>query len=197
MTRPLQTACLVLASGLSKRYGPDDKLLAELKGKALLAYCLDAAKMAGFDGLYVITPQHDPRAELAMSRGYTIIDNPAPKAGQGASIAYGATYMLQQSYDAAVILLGDMPFVTAAYLKNLKRHKPNADIVFSTHHDRRQPPAIFNRKALAMLTELTGDKGAQSLDLSDLDIDVFELPDELARDFDKTDDFKRVDDFKP
>ncbi len=190
MTRPLKTACLVLASGLSKRYGPDDKLLADLKGKALLAYCLDAAKMAGFDGLYVVTPKHDPRAKLAISQGFKIIDNPVPEAGQGASIACGAAYALRQSYDSGCILLGDMPFVTPAYLKGLQRRIRGADIVFSSHHNRQQPPAIFNRKALAMLAELTGDKGAQSLDLSTLNINSSELPDDLARDFDCVDDFK-------
>ncbi len=183
----MRTAALVLASGLSRRFGTDDKLLADLKGQALLAYCLDTAKTARFDGYLVICPDPDPRAELARSLGFQVIPNPSPEQGQGASIALGAKYCQSAGFEAACILLGDMPFVSAEYLQALS--KANGDIIFSLNNDRDQPPAIFRGEALAALTALSGDQGAKTLDLSAFHITQMDLPDPLAMDFDRPEDF--------
>lgn len=183
----MKTAALILASGLSRRFGKEDKLLAELKGQALLAYCLDAAKNVDFDGLFVICPDPDPRADLARSLGFTVINNPSPEAGQGASIALGAQHCISDGFDAVCVLLGDMPFVTTEFLKEL--NQTPGDIVFSQLDDRDQPPAIFRGSALQKLTDLSGDKGAASLDLSAFAKTHIPLPEGMSVDFDTEEDF--------
>lgn len=183
----MKTAALVLASGLSKRFGSEDKLLADLKGQALLAYSLDTARETGFDGLFVICPDPDPRADIARSFGFDVIPNPSPEAGQGATIALGAKHCLSAGFDAVCILLGDMPFVTSDYIRELTQS--TGDIVFSrsgTHH---QPPAIFRGPAIKTLTQLSGDNGAKALELSNFHVEYINLPDEMARDFDLPSDF--------
>jgi len=183
----VKTAALVLASGLSKRFGSEDKLLTDLKGQALLAYSLDTARETGFDGLFVICPDPDPRADIARSFGFDVIPNPSPEAGQGATIALGAKHCQSAGFDAACILLGDMPFVTSHYLRRLKRQ--NGDIIFSRSGSCHQPPAIFRGPAIKALTQLSGDNGAKTLELSNFHIEYINLPEEMARDFDLRSDF--------
>lgn len=183
-------AALVLASGLSRRYGSDDKLMAELKGQALLAYCLDTVETAGFQHRFIVCPDPDPRAELARRFGFSVIANQSPEDGQGTSISLGARHVINAGFDTACILLGDMPFITADYLKSLR--KMNGDIVFSQVQDIDQPPAVFRLAALKALTGLSGDKGAGALDLSCFNVSHMKLPAEMSVDFDTEDDFKAV-----
>ena len=184
-------ACLILASGLSRRFGGDDKLLAELKGQALLAYALDTAKSAPFADYFVITPKNDPRAELARVRGFKVIDNSLPDAGQGASLALGASHIVRADYEAVCVLLGDMPFITPGYLARLIRTSSASDIIFSQNSGLDMPPAIFRGDALLALQNLTGDQGAKHIDLSRFSISRATLPDDMARDMDRPEDFDR------
>ena len=181
-------ACLVLASGLSQRFGEDNKLLADLKGQALLAYCLDTAQSVSFSQRFALTSDDEP-AELARARGFEIIHNLTPEDGMGASLSFGVQRILDAGYDKACILLGDMPFVTASYIQKLIKSSNRSDITYSQNQGREMPPAIFRGGALRALVQLKGDKGAQSLDLSDFEIGHTELPDEMARDIDKPNDF--------
>lgn len=186
----MRCAALVLASGLSTRFGPSDKLLAELKGKALLCYALDAVRQAKFDGYFAITPDRDPRAKLARARGFSVIDNPSPQSGLGATIARGARYLVEIGYESVCITLGDMPFVTSDYLTRLLQRSPNADIIFSEHLSKNQPPAIFRGEALGALMSLSGDIGANALDLSVFKIARLKMPEDISRDMDKPADFE-------
>ena len=58
----MHIAALVLAAGRSRRFGPGDKLLADLEGTPVLAHTLAAVSAAGFDQTLVVTGQD--RAEL-------------------------------------------------------------------------------------------------------------------------------------
>ena len=185
-------AVLVLASGLSKRFGTEDKLMTDLKGQALLAYCLDAARNAEFDRYFIVTPSGDAKAELARSFGFEVIDNPHPEAGQGSSLSTGVTHLLDSKVEKVCVLLGDMPYVTGDFLRELKSASNKSDIVFSRLNDRNQPPAIFNQKAMSRLTSLQGDKGAQTVNWASLKISNLEICKDLAIDFDTEDDFKAV-----
>ena len=182
-------AALVLASGLSTRFGPDDKLMENLKGQALLAYCLDAAIEAEFEAYFIVTPENDPRARLAKSRGFTVIDNPHASDGMGNTIALGARHILAQGYDSVCILLGDMPFISGDYLKSLKSSARGFDAFFSHSQNRNHPPATFGVSALNRLTLLSGDKGASAIDFSGLKTSALDLPGDMAKDFDLASDF--------
>jgi len=183
-------ACLVLASGLSRRFGDADKLMADLNGRVLLAHTLDTARQVEFGGYFIVTPDPDPRAELGRRRGFSIIANLSPEAGQGASLALGARYLLASGFNQACILLGDMPFISPEYLRELIMRSTDFDIIFSHIDDRDQPPAVFSKNALDVLTTLTGDKGARSADLSSFSIGHQDLPANMAPSYDTQKDFK-------
>jgi len=186
----MSLAGLVLASGRSERFGRQDKLLAMLNGKPLLAHCLENVQGAGFDDVFMVCPDPDPRADLARRLGFKVIPNPDPQTGQGASIALGASFLLAKGYDSVCIILGDMPFISSRYFKEIQ--ETPGDIVFSRANDKDQPPAIFRGNALRALTQLSKDRGAKSLDLSSFEITLMDLPPEMSVDFDTEEDFKAV-----
>ena len=164
--------------------------MSELKGQALLAYGLDAARSASFERYFIITPDPDPRATLARRFGFEVIDNPSPESGQGASLARAISHLWDLGIREVCVCLGDMPFVTGAYLNKLRALSGPSDIVFSHTENGDQPPAIFKQEAMQALTRLDQDQGARKLDWSGYNISRLPLPPELAFDFDRPDDFK-------
>ncbi|NNE57350.1 MAG: nucleotidyltransferase family protein [Hellea sp.] len=187
-------ACLVLASGLSRRFGDGDKLMQNLGGKPLLAHCLIAAsEIFAPEHRFIVVPNPDPRSELASQFEFSLIDNPEPETGQGRSLAIGVQALLAQNYHSVCVLLADMPFISPEFIQGFIDQSENFDIGFSQVRGRAQPPAIFKATAFEPLTGLSGDQGARALDLSAFSIAQIPLPEEMARDIDIPDDIP--DDF--
>jgi len=75
-------ACLVLASGLSERFGVADKLSETLCGKPVLDHVLDTVMSMGFGENFIVS---QGRAHT----GFTAIMNKAPENGQGHALRLG------------------------------------------------------------------------------------------------------------
>jgi molybdenum cofactor cytidylyltransferase len=184
-------AALVLAAGLSRRFGPEDKLAAPLDGKPLAAHIAGTLGALPFvERIAVCSAQDGVVAEAFRSAGFTVLVNPAPEQGQGRSLAIGASYAASFDIDGLLVALADMPFVSPAHVEALKARFA-ADprmAVASTAGDYRGPPALFPRASFAALMAMSGDAGAKRLlnDAAMLEVDTGEL-----RDFDTPDDFGR------
>ncbi len=182
-----QVSLVVLASGLSARFGAGNKLLAPLEGRPLADHIATTTERIGYRDHVVVT--HEPEvARLFAARGFRVVDNPAPERGQGSSL--GAALEALPEAEAILICLADMPFVTAGLLQGLcVRFDParGTDVVASAAGERRSPPALFAAARLRAL-ELSGDFGARDL-LRDAAA-VVGRSRELA-DLDTADDFAR------
>lgn len=157
-------AAIVLAAGLSRRFGSDDKLLASLCGKPLAAYAAAAVTKAGFGRRYAVLPADAPALEKVFcDQGFAILANPHPDAGQGSSLAIGVKAAIAAGAKAALIVLADMPFVTPDLLIRLCDGSVDADAAISFDGERRSPPACFSASAFEALATLEGDAGAKAL----------------------------------
>ena len=114
-----RTAVILLASGLSRRYGRKDKMLASLGGKPLAEHA--AGVVLGLDALARVAVCPADRREVGerLSGRFVIALNNAPKSGLGHSIALGAQVALQFKPDAMLFAMADMPFVDAPLLREI------------------------------------------------------------------------------
>lgn len=190
MTRIENTVAVLLAAGLSRRYGGAGKLLAEFRGKPLVLHAAGTIAALPFSRrLAVCRRGDDELAAMLDQLGFVVVRNPDPAQGMASSLALGVAAAGEP--EALVIALADMPLVTAAHLRMLVDRLAPGSIVASVARDgdAPTPPAAFSRPHLPDLLRLTGDKGARHL-LQGADLVV--APEGTLTDFDTPEDFRRA-----
>jgi len=166
--RPEDCALVILASGLSERFGTEDKLMAELDEKPILQYVIDAVVSIPFAERYsVISVRSKARRSLLGCAGFTLIENPNPKAGQGGSLSLAAKAVLAAGHKSMCLVLGDMPFVSVKHILDIMIGMEDKDRAISYCNNNFMPPAIFTGLALRMLVGIDSRTGAKSLFLSE------------------------------
>jgi molybdenum cofactor cytidylyltransferase len=161
MTDAADVALVMLAAGLSRRFGPADKLMAPLAGKPLIRHSID--RLAGFrfgERIAVIRNDAPDVAGLLSAAGYRLVVNPAPERGRGSSLALGAAAIGHA--DACLVWLADMPAVPAAHVRALLDSEA-ASVVASVAAGVKQPPALFRRAHFAALMASVDDSGPRAL----------------------------------
>lgn len=159
-----RTAIVMLASGLSRRYGRRDKMLADLGGQPLVQHAAGA-----ITGLHPLTrvavcPTDRPQIGDLLIDRFVIAINKKPKLGLGHSIAVGVQVALQFKPDAILLVMGDMPFVETWVLEGVMARLGNgADIVHSGNLEGTRPPTAFGPACFDQLAALDGDDGAKRI----------------------------------
>ncbi|QBX34375.1 nucleotidyltransferase family protein [Paracoccus liaowanqingii] len=148
---------LLLAAGASRRFGPQDKLLAPLGGRPLVTHAACALRGTPLDHRIAVIANP---ALVPLLDGFRIVLIPVG-GQQSDSLRAGLGEAGQP--DRLLIALGDMPDVTAAHLTRILTAA--TDDLPSCSHDGTAslPPACFPQARLAALQTLTGDQGAARL----------------------------------
>lgn len=161
----LRFAAVVLAAGLSSRL-PANKLLQPIAGKAVVRYAVEAALESRVSRVLVVTGHEAERLHAALSdMPITIVNNSLYSDGLSTSLKCGLQ-QVQANCDGALILLGDMPFVTGALLDRLMaRFDPAAgrEICVPIADCRRGNPVLWGRRFFPELMAISGDKGGKFL----------------------------------
>jgi molybdenum cofactor cytidylyltransferase len=164
MTIPInRAAILLLASGLSRRYGRRDKLLASLGHKPLIEHSARALAALPALARVAVCPSDRPDLRDRLHDRFVIALNKKPKLGLGHSIAVGVQVALQFKPDAIVVCMGDMPFIEPWLIDALLRGLADDDIVHAGAPDRMHPPTAFGPACFPKLSMLDGDEGAKKL----------------------------------
>ncbi|TGN59364.1 nucleotidyltransferase family protein [Paracoccus liaowanqingii] len=171
---------LLLAAGASRRFGPQDKLLAPLGGRPLVAHAADALRVTSLDHRIAVIANP---ALVPLLDGFRIVLI-SPGGQQSDSLRAGLGEAGQ--LDRLLITLGDMPDVTAAHLTRILTAA--TDDLPSCSHDGTAPlpPACFPQARFAALQTLTGDQGAARL-LQNLPAGQYINAGSLLRDIDTSD----------
>lgn len=118
MTKRRRVAGIVLAAGSSTRMGRN-KLLLRVAGESLVRRAVRVAGEAGLDPVVVVTGHARERVEREIADMICIpVFNADHSAGIQTSAASGVAGVAG-TCDAAVVMLADMPFVTADMLREL------------------------------------------------------------------------------
>jgi molybdenum cofactor cytidylyltransferase len=179
-----EIACVVLASGLSKRFGSSDKLNADLCGKPVLSHVLDTVTAMGFGDVFCI-------AKAAGPEKIDWVKNINPERGQGYSLRLGLEAVRIKGWRSCAVILGDMPLVPTSHLQKLIENYTIDQSVISMSESLRMPPAIFNEASMELL--LTQSSGVTARSIFDrLNLKTLELDKAFAQDVDTYEDLIRV-----
>jgi CTP:molybdopterin cytidylyltransferase MocA len=157
VSRPPERAVAVLlaAGGGTRFHGPTHKLLAELRGKTVIEWSVDAALRSGLD-VWVVTGQ----AEIPRDDRVTYLHNPRWASGQASSLHVAVTHARAAGVDALIVGLGDQPFVLPETWRALAGS--TSPIAVATYEGRRGNPVLLASDVWPLLTT-EGDEGARSL----------------------------------
>ena len=151
---------ILLAAGRSERFGRDDKLLAPLSGRPLVAHAAAALVAAGCGRCLAVTSSS---AVAGVLTGFEILRLDDQSALQSDSLRAGVRRAQELGADRALVALGDMPFVSQTLLQRVLRRCPEGGVVAATDGSRRLPPACFSADLFPAVLDLRGDRGARSL----------------------------------
>ncbi|GAC1653379.1 MAG: hypothetical protein NVS9B15_14030 [Acidobacteriaceae bacterium] len=189
-------AGLVLASGLSRRFGPKNKLLADLDGRPVIYHTVAAYTHSEFDGVWVVIGHNASQIMTALDDLDTIfVHNPDFGIGQSRALHRGVR-AIPAHVDAVVIGVGDQPFITPAILRTLAAGhvETNAPIVVPRYAGQRGNPVLFHRRLFPELLDIDGDRGGRSvIERHVAQVHWLDFPDEHAPlDIDTTEDLRRA-----
>jgi molybdenum cofactor cytidylyltransferase len=164
-------AALVLAAGRATRYraagGPEPtKLVAEYRGEPLARWAARAALASRARPVIVVTGHARAEVEAALSGlDLRFAHNPDFAEGLATSLRAGVAALPAETA-GALILLGDMPEVSAATADALIaafEAKPEALAAVALYGGRRGNPVLLGRGLFDEVARLTGDEGARGL----------------------------------
>ena len=165
MIEPQDVAAILLAAGQSKRFGDKDKLSQPVRGVPIVMHTARRIVELNTGPRIAVCRKDWPLAEELAQIGFDIRINPDPERGLSSSLALGIATAAQTPAHAALVLLGDMPFVGGRHLrKMLARFDRNeAPVVASSREGIAMPPALFARSHFDQLCKAEGDQGGQFL----------------------------------
>ena len=164
---------VILAAGMSRRMGDENKLLAEIDGAPMVRHVAEAMVKGGIRELVVVTGHEADAVTAALSDleapGMVLrfVHNADFAGGQAGSVATGVS-ALSNDVSGALIALGDMPFVSADLVAEMiQDHSGLGDhemrISFPVYEGRRGNPVLWGRGFFEALAGLSGDIGGRRI----------------------------------
>lgn len=155
---------VLLAAGTSERFGEENKLLATVEGRPLVAHAGATLAAATDDAVAVIGHEADRVSAALADVPIETVRNPDYAAGQGTSVAVGARVARERGADAVAFALGDVPDVReSTYDALFDVVEEGAPAAVPTVEGRRGNPVVFAAGALSALASLDGDAGGRTL----------------------------------
>ncbi|KZL20475.1 Nicotine blue oxidoreductase [Pseudovibrio axinellae] len=157
---------ILLAAGNSSRMGDHNKLLAHIDGKPVVRQVAENALASELNEVVVVTGAMAPQIKDALS-GLSVrfLHNENYNEGISSSVKVGIEAISEKA-SAALILLGDMPFVTPEDINNLlQARSPEQDqlIGVSTSQGKRGNPVLWDCSFFEDLLKLRGDIGGKPI----------------------------------
>ena len=158
---------IILAAGLSKRYGLKNKLTQHINNKPIIN-CLMDKLLSIYDTseLLIVTGyEHETIINLINNSGIECIYNNDYKKGIGTSISAGIRE-LDKTIRGVMIIPADMPIISTKDLIKLQNKFIELNcskVIFPKYKSQFGNPVILPKKYFNILEGLKGDFGAKSL----------------------------------
>lgn len=163
-----QTAGIILAAGMSRRFGRPKQLL-KLKNKRLLEWVLDAALASRLAQVILVLGHEHAKITQALGGNLDrarlqVAINPRYRDGQSSSLRAGLLE-IQPQISSVMFLLGDQPMLKTAtidHMLDIFWHSAK-DIGVPVCRGTRGNPTIFSRAMFCNLMTIEGDIGARHI----------------------------------
>lgn len=191
----ISVAILILAAGRSSRMSPaaGHKLLARFDGVPFVRRTALRAIASRARHVYAVTGfRHDEIVNCLAGLDLTVAINPAYASGMASSLVAGLKIPDVMSHDGVLILLADMPAITADNLDTLiEAFKAcrGQRIIRASHAGAPGNPVILPKRLYPQALMLQGDRGAKALiENSALEIVEIDIGEAALLDVDTVDD---------
>jgi molybdenum cofactor cytidylyltransferase len=154
----------VLAAGLSSRMGKPKQTL-RLEGGLMLEKVLIALGHTQVDRVVVVLGAQASELRSHVKFGKVeVVVNPRFREGMSGSIKLGLA-TVEGEADAAIIVLGDQPFVSPGTIDRLidEYRSSKASVVVPVYHGTRGNPVLFDKSLFPQIKKIIGDAGAKSV----------------------------------
>jgi molybdenum cofactor cytidylyltransferase len=156
-------SAIVLAAGQAKRFGRC-KQVQRLGDKTILDHVLDNVRASKIQDVVVVLGAHADEIREKVRIVERIVMNDDFASGMSSSIQAGLR-ALPQDVEAALIVLGDQPFVTPhtidLLIEEYRRSRPG--VVIPTYHGFRGNPVLVDRSLFAEMLGIRGDIGCRAI----------------------------------
>ena len=186
-------AGIVLAAGSSTRMGRN-KLLLDVGGETLVRRAVRLAGEAGLDPVILVTGHARQAVERELrDLDCTPIFNPDHETGIQTSVARGVA-AVPAACDAAVVMLSDMPFVTAHMVRSLMERyaETGAPLVVSRYGEVNAPPILYERSLFGEISRMRAGCGREVVRRHEARAVQVDWPADRLRDLDRPDEYEAV-----
>ncbi len=161
-----QFGIVVLAAGLSRRYGGNKLLEERISEEPLYEVTLD--KLSRFsDCICVVVTRFDEIEAAAKQRGMVVVRNGVPELGISHSLHLGLLACLERNpyLRGVLFMVCDQPYLRAETMERMLEEglaHPQA-VVCASHEGRRGNPVLWDTCYMSDLLSLTGDAGGRQI----------------------------------
>ncbi len=157
-------AGVILASGMSKRFGKN-KLLMSLGNQTILEHVIDGVKSSQVDKIVVVYGHEEEEFKrISKEKKVELIYNPKYQEGQSASVKE-TVKALKNCVEGILFILGDQPFLNPNTINLLIQsfYKSPKNIVLPIYNGKRGNPVLFSKDFFQTMLKIEGDQGARSI----------------------------------
>lgn len=191
MSEERRVAGIVLAAGSSTRMGRN-KLLLDVGGETLVRRAVRLAGEAGLDPVILVTGHARRTVEREVRNlDCTLAFNPDHETGIQTSVACGIA-AVPEACAATIVMLSDMPFVTARMVRTLvERHaETDAPLVVSRYGDVNAPPILYGRGLFGEISRMRAGCGREVVRRHHERAVPVDWPADRLRDLDRPDEYE-------
>ncbi|MDE2721296.1 nucleotidyltransferase family protein [Candidatus Palauibacter polyketidifaciens] len=194
MSDQRSVAGIVLAAGSSTRMGRN-KLLLRVGGETLVRHAVRVAGEAGLDPVILVTGRFRDAVEREVEDlACAPVFNPDHETGIQTSVACGVA-AAPAACGAALVMLPDMPFVTARMVRTLveRRAETGAPLIVSRYGGEvNAPPILYGRSLFGEISRMRAGCGREVVRRHHDRASLVDWPADRLRDLDRPDEYESV-----
>lgn len=162
-----RVGAIVLAAGSSRRFGKENKLLADVGGEVMIKKvvgCLVEAEVSPI--IVVVGHERERIIESLKEMDTCFVVNRKYEQGMGTSIVCGVGEAMRRDLNGVLVCLGDLPYLTSHDVKAIRSRfleQGCSKVVVPEFEGRRGHPVCFPERCFGSLLALEGDQGAKAV----------------------------------
>ncbi len=171
MSSKKPTAGIILAAGVSKRFGTSKQLI-RLSNGYMIEYVIRASLASELNKVSVILGHHHKEILKALSENnksfpsnqLEFLINPQYRQGMSSSIRAGLT-SIKNTFGSVMFLLGDQPLVDSGLINLMLKqyYRSDKNICVPAYKGKRGNPTIFSHEYFSLLENVKGDSGGKDI----------------------------------